>query len=180
MLPWPALSPDLNPMENVWSELSCNVYNNGKWQFYNTTQLKKQILEEWEKLPTSYFSNLVQSMHKQMISVIELKGDKIPYWGIKEKNAQQLYQLILVTKKMNINNNLNNKKLLYMTAKDSNCYVWKQLLCMTAIAMYERNCYVWQQLLCVKAITLYKSNCCIWKLIPNTNYINKDNWKKHR
>lgn len=48
VLKWPAVSPDLNPMENLWSILSKQVYKGGR-QFDTLLQLKKAIQEEWAK-----------------------------------------------------------------------------------------------------------------------------------
>ncbi|KAF9745489.1 Transposable element Tc3 transposase, partial [Nosema granulosis] len=39
LMTWPALSPDLNPVENIWSDMSRMVYSNG--QQYHTIQSLK-------------------------------------------------------------------------------------------------------------------------------------------
>ena len=41
---WPALSPDLNPIENLWGLLVHKVYTNGK-QFGTIDELKRSILQ---------------------------------------------------------------------------------------------------------------------------------------
>jgi hypothetical protein len=43
LLPWPAQSPDLNPIANVWGLLARLVYEGGR-QFNNLTDLKNEIL----------------------------------------------------------------------------------------------------------------------------------------
>lgn len=48
LLPWPALSPDLNPLENAWGILARRVYAEGK-QYTSVEDLKKAIKIEWEK-----------------------------------------------------------------------------------------------------------------------------------
>ncbi|CAF2149472.1 unnamed protein product [Rotaria magnacalcarata] len=48
VLPWPSLSPDLNPIENLWGILARMVYAEGK-QFRTKEQLKTAILKSWEK-----------------------------------------------------------------------------------------------------------------------------------
>jgi transposase len=43
VLPWPACSPDLNPIENVWGYMTHVVYANGR-QFYSVEALKTAIV----------------------------------------------------------------------------------------------------------------------------------------
>ena len=49
LLDWPAKSPDLNIIENVWSLLARDVYDNSR-QFDNVSQLRKAIEEAWGRL----------------------------------------------------------------------------------------------------------------------------------
>ena len=44
---WPARSPDLNPIENLWSILSSLVYANGK-QYRTREELTQAILCGWD------------------------------------------------------------------------------------------------------------------------------------
>ena len=48
MLPWPAKSPDLNPIEQVWGWMAKDIH--GK-TFKNTKDLEAYVLGLWEKLP---------------------------------------------------------------------------------------------------------------------------------
>jgi transposase len=50
---WPAKSPDLNPIENVWGYITRKVYHDGK-QFSTTNELKESILQKWSALQVSY------------------------------------------------------------------------------------------------------------------------------
>ncbi|GFW88728.1 hypothetical protein TNCV_4972211 [Trichonephila clavipes] len=55
-LVWPARSPDLNPIENVWDagEASC-------WSNYpptNKNTLIRALTEEWDKLPQQLLDNV--------------------------------------------------------------------------------------------------------------------------
>ena len=50
LLPWPAQSPDLNPIENVWGILKDKVSARGP---KNIPQLKQYLIEEWNKIPKS-------------------------------------------------------------------------------------------------------------------------------
>ena len=58
---WPSLSPDLNPIENVWGEMARQVYANGR-QFDNIDQLKSKIIQVWDDLSLEYLQKLVNSI----------------------------------------------------------------------------------------------------------------------
>ncbi|GFU84448.1 uncharacterized protein TNCV_4557811 [Trichonephila clavipes] len=59
-LVWPARSPDLNPIENVWDALG----RQGCWSklILRTTKntLIRALTEEWDKLPQQLLDNVVQ------------------------------------------------------------------------------------------------------------------------
>lgn len=78
VLDWPARSPDLNSIENLWSILAQKVYSNGK-QYRNVSALTVAILAAWSKIDTSTLVHLVVSMPKRCIEVIELNGKKTHY-----------------------------------------------------------------------------------------------------
>lgn len=77
-LQWPAVSPDLNPMENLWSILSQNVYKNGR-QFHSLKDLRSAIKEEWNKIDVNILQNLVRSMPRRLCQVIINNGGHINY-----------------------------------------------------------------------------------------------------
>jgi len=76
VLEWPARSPDLNPIENLWGILSQRVYANGK-QFSTLKELKEAIMREWEKLDIQMLQNLVNSMPGRIVKVLNNKGCSI-------------------------------------------------------------------------------------------------------
>jgi len=43
---WPACSPDLNSIENVWGILSHAVYRGGR-KFESASELRTEILLQW-------------------------------------------------------------------------------------------------------------------------------------
>ena len=47
IIDWPAHSPDLNPIVNVWGLLAWRVYANGR-VFSTIDELKSSILIEWQ------------------------------------------------------------------------------------------------------------------------------------
>lgn len=76
VLPWPARSPDCNPMENVWGLLTHDVYANGK-QYDSVDQLKTAILEAWGRISLETCQKLANSMHNRMLDVIAKGGETI-------------------------------------------------------------------------------------------------------
>lgn len=78
LLDWPACSPDLNPMENLWAALSRRVYANAT-QYANEQALKRAIVREWNALPASLLQNLVESMDNRICDVISGQGNTTNY-----------------------------------------------------------------------------------------------------
>ena len=72
VMEWVPQSPDLNPIENLWSIVKHNVE---KRMPKGQTELKKFMKEEWEKIPNSTLSNLVDSMKRRCELIIEKNGD---------------------------------------------------------------------------------------------------------
>ncbi|GFW89403.1 transposable element Tc3 transposase [Trichonephila clavipes] len=60
-LVWPARSPDLNPIENVWDSLGRQVAGRNYPPTSKNT-LIPALTEEWDKLPQELLDNVVQSM----------------------------------------------------------------------------------------------------------------------
>lgn len=73
IMDWPAHSPDLNPIENVWGLLARRVYADGR-TFETTSQLKSTILTEWNNLGADVIQSLIQSMPGRCKSVLDNKG----------------------------------------------------------------------------------------------------------
>jgi transposase len=76
VMDWPSNSPDLNPIENLWSVLKRNVELR---QPRNIGELESFMKEEWSKIPQDIIKNLVGSMKERCRLVIENNGERIPY-----------------------------------------------------------------------------------------------------
>ena len=76
VLEWPSNSPDINPIENLWSIVKHNVEKRFP---RNIDELNQYMTEEWEKIPESFLVNLVQSMKTRCQLVIEKNGERISY-----------------------------------------------------------------------------------------------------
>ena len=71
----PPNSPDLNPMENMWSILIRRVE---KWKPSNIDELET-IHEEWQRVDIHTVSNLTGSMETRCLMIIDSGGERISY-----------------------------------------------------------------------------------------------------
>ncbi|KAK9512316.1 hypothetical protein O3M35_000769 [Rhynocoris fuscipes] len=73
ILDWPPLSPDLNPIENLWRIMAREVYNIQKPEIQNLDELKERITQAWENIPESTLINLVRSVPKRLLELENAK-----------------------------------------------------------------------------------------------------------
>ncbi|CAF2657659.1 unnamed protein product [Rotaria sp. Silwood2] len=73
---WPSNSPDINPIENLWSILKRRVE---KRKPSNIDELDQFLHEEWKKIDLTIINNLVYSMKSRCLAVIDSKGERIDY-----------------------------------------------------------------------------------------------------
>jgi transposase len=69
MLGWPAKSPDLNPMENLWDIMARQVYGHGK-QYETKRDLKAAIIYAWNQLSLELLQTLISSMKNRIFKTI--------------------------------------------------------------------------------------------------------------
>lgn len=77
-LPWPAKSPDLNPIENLWGILTREVYKENK-QYNNKNELRIAVMNAWASIPNQTIQNLINSMPTRCAEVIQVDGKAINY-----------------------------------------------------------------------------------------------------
>ena len=72
---WPACSPDLNPIENVWGWMVRKLYAKGK-NYGSKNDLKKSIIELWGKIPGDLIERLALSMKKDVSKFVVSRDRK--------------------------------------------------------------------------------------------------------
>jgi len=75
VLPWPARSPDLNPIEEVWAWLK----NKMKSSYQSGEELEEDVLNIWQELQTDHIKNLYRSMGERIQAVIDAEGGPTDY-----------------------------------------------------------------------------------------------------
>ena len=72
-LPWPARSPDLNPVEHLWDYLGRQIQARDP-PVRNLQELEQALHEEWQGIPLERIRRLVASMRRRLAYVIRARG----------------------------------------------------------------------------------------------------------
>lgn len=75
---WPANSPELNPIENVWAILKSRI-NKRRPRPLTKQEMADAISEEWEILQPEDFQAAINSMPRRVQLAIEAAGGPIRY-----------------------------------------------------------------------------------------------------
>ena len=78
VLKWPARSPDLNPIENLWGFLKQGLRRQ-RCAFLRLEELYAGLAVKWENVPQNYILGLIESMPRRMQAVICAKGGNTLY-----------------------------------------------------------------------------------------------------
>ena len=71
LIPWPARSPDLNIIENIWSIVDQKLL---KYSISNMAQLEEALKTVWAEISKDVTRKLFQSMPTRIRQVINNKG----------------------------------------------------------------------------------------------------------
>ena len=71
VMKWPAPSPDLKPIENLWAQLNRITMER---KTTNEEELFEVLKRGWELLSIEYLHGLIESMPRRCMAVIKAKG----------------------------------------------------------------------------------------------------------
>ena len=84
IMTWPPSSPDLNPIENLWSLLKQEIYSEGK-QYTSLNSVWEAVAAAAQNVDRQQIKKLTDSMNGRLITVIEKKsGFKVSVGGLWE------------------------------------------------------------------------------------------------
>jgi len=73
---WPGNSPDLNPIENLWSQMK---HLQRRERATSTAGLHRIARKVWRQVTPQYLKSLYESMPRRMTAVIEARGGHTKY-----------------------------------------------------------------------------------------------------
>jgi transposase len=77
-LPWPALSPDLSPIEHLWEELGRRVRHRQNPP-ETLQELRDALVHEWNSIPQAFIQRLIGSMRRRCEAVVAARGGHTRY-----------------------------------------------------------------------------------------------------
>nr|CAH7733519.1 unnamed protein product [Callosobruchus chinensis] len=77
-LEWPAMSPDLNPIEHVWNYVSTAIFKRNNPP-RSTQEHIVAATEEWDNIPQEVINNLIIGMHRHVDALIRSRGGNNKY-----------------------------------------------------------------------------------------------------
>ena len=79
VLPWPARSPDLSPIEHLWDEVGRRLRDNYELSAVNVNQLADRTRHEWNAIPQDTIQHLILSMPRRLAECMEKRGGHTSY-----------------------------------------------------------------------------------------------------
>jgi hypothetical protein len=79
VLQWPANSPDLNPIENVWFVMKDWIERHYDIQALSLDELREAIGLAWESIDSGFLLNLAHGMPDRLQKCIDAHGKSINF-----------------------------------------------------------------------------------------------------
>nr|CAH7732366.1 unnamed protein product [Callosobruchus chinensis] len=77
-LEWPAMSPDMSPIEDVWDYVSRAIFSRNNPP-RSTQELIVAATEEWDNIPQEVINHLIIGMHRRVDALIRSRGGNTKY-----------------------------------------------------------------------------------------------------
>jgi hypothetical protein len=78
VLPWPALSPDMSPIEHLWDELGRRVRHRQNPP-ETLQELRDALVHEWNNIPHAFIQRLIGSIRRTCKTVVAARGGQTRY-----------------------------------------------------------------------------------------------------
>ena len=78
ILDWVAQSPDLNPIENLWDYLDCQIRKRNPLP-HSKNELIRAVQEEWANISLETLHHLILSLPRRVEAIIKARGRHVKY-----------------------------------------------------------------------------------------------------